>query len=455
MKDWIAIVDDDISSLRTAGHILTEGGMRVSSLRSGIELLEFLKTNRPDLLLMDIHMPVMDGFETLEAIEADPELDNIPTVFLTGDEDSGTETRGLTAGAFDFIRKPFVPEILVLRVRHAIEYSRREYREENGTRPNEVHEGLKTETLTGLKGKVAVQQEIEHLCRQWQGALIVINIDNFSLIESLYGEDKARLILKDFAVCLRTAVRSTDILGHMERDEFVAYCPNTRDEEVVRKKNEYLNRELRSIMHKYLGDKFSLSPGASIGAVMAPDEGREFVTLYQKAQEAMLAVKKRGDHGFLFYWKHRHPDGRRVTGGLKVMEELYEERTASDAMVLPYEDFRLIFRLFVRMHLNRPLDSCFVVFYLGQVGKGIQNAEKPDNSAPAIGEIGDRFFEVLSVSLRSSDLVTRKEDGMFLVLLPRIGLYDGRIVVNRICKNWAETGLEGRAALKWEMDLVQ
>ena len=123
--DWIAVVDDDVTNLKAAGRILSKHGMRVTALRSGRALIDFLADNRPDLILLDIRMPGMDGFETLEAIRAHKGAEPvIPVIFLTGDDSREAETRGLQQGATDFIRKPFVAEALVLRVRHTIELDR-------------------------------------------------------------------------------------------------------------------------------------------------------------------------------------------------------------------------------------------------------------------------------------------------------------------------------------------
>lgn len=124
MSDWIVVVDDDTANLRMASHILSAEQMRVSCLKSGEDALAFLRDNRPDLILLDVHMPGMDGFEALAAIRAGGETADIPVIFLTADDDSSTETRGLEAGAMDFIKKPFVPEVLLLRVRHTIDLVR-------------------------------------------------------------------------------------------------------------------------------------------------------------------------------------------------------------------------------------------------------------------------------------------------------------------------------------------
>lgn len=124
MNDWILVVDDDTSNLKMASRILSEENMRVSCLKSGEDAIKFLGGNRPDLILLDVHMPGMDGFETMAAIKENKTTADIPVIFLTADDDSNTETKGLETGAMDFIRKPFVPEVLLIRVRHMIDLTR-------------------------------------------------------------------------------------------------------------------------------------------------------------------------------------------------------------------------------------------------------------------------------------------------------------------------------------------
>ncbi len=124
VSDWILVVDDDTANLKMASRILSTEKMRVSCLKSGEDAIKFLQVNRPDLILLDIHMPGMDGFETIAAVRESKGTSDIPFIFLTADDDSNAETRGLEAGAMDFIRKPFVPEVLLLRVRHTIELVR-------------------------------------------------------------------------------------------------------------------------------------------------------------------------------------------------------------------------------------------------------------------------------------------------------------------------------------------
>ncbi len=123
--DWVVVVDDEVINLKMAGTILSKNNMRVTALKSGMELLEYVKMNRPDLILLDIKMPGLNGLETLKALNAQTTpSERLPVIFLTADESQDSEMQGLQLGAMDFIKKPFVPEVLVLRVRHTIELVR-------------------------------------------------------------------------------------------------------------------------------------------------------------------------------------------------------------------------------------------------------------------------------------------------------------------------------------------
>ncbi len=122
MADWVIVVDDDEQNLRVAGHILSKAHMRVTAMKSGQALIDYLGKNKaPDLILLDIKMPGMDGFETLSALHDIETAKEVPVIFLTADEKDETEAKGLSLGAVDFIKKPFIPEVLTLRVRHTID----------------------------------------------------------------------------------------------------------------------------------------------------------------------------------------------------------------------------------------------------------------------------------------------------------------------------------------------
>ena len=121
----VVVVDDEIMSLKMARRVFDRAGIDGLYFCSGSEALAWLDgENVPDMILSDVHMPDIDGFDILNRLKAEPAYRNVPLVFLTGDEDVRTETEGLHAGAADFIRKPFAAEVLLKRVRNIIELNR-------------------------------------------------------------------------------------------------------------------------------------------------------------------------------------------------------------------------------------------------------------------------------------------------------------------------------------------
>ena len=126
MVSHIIVVDDDPIILKKAWNTLTDAGFKVVVLKSGKALLEYTADNpAPDLILMDINMPEMDGFEVIKELKKSASSwRDTPVIFLTANEDEDTETKGLSLGAMDFIRKPFIVSVLVLRVKHAVELVR-------------------------------------------------------------------------------------------------------------------------------------------------------------------------------------------------------------------------------------------------------------------------------------------------------------------------------------------
>lgn len=122
MKSLVLVVDDDIFNLAVAKRLL-EKLYDVIAVCSGKEALRVLEKKRPDLILLDITMPEMDGFELINLVKKNPKWESIPVIFLTASSEPEMEIRGLEAGAVDFIGKPFEPRIMLSRVGHSIELS--------------------------------------------------------------------------------------------------------------------------------------------------------------------------------------------------------------------------------------------------------------------------------------------------------------------------------------------
>ena len=127
MGERVVVVDDDAIILKNANTVLSEAGFKVTCLKSGRLLLDYVVRNKIDMLLLDIKMPDLDGFETMKLLrkwEKENGIKEVPVIFFTANDDCESEMRGLSLGAMDFIRKPFVAEVLILRVRHLLDLIR-------------------------------------------------------------------------------------------------------------------------------------------------------------------------------------------------------------------------------------------------------------------------------------------------------------------------------------------
>ena len=120
IRKHILIVDDDVFNIKVAEDILKEY-FQVSSVTSGEQALEFIVINVPDLILLDLHMPGIDGKETMNRMKASSKWKNIPIICLTADSSSETEIECLDIGAADFITKPFVPQVMLSRISRVLE----------------------------------------------------------------------------------------------------------------------------------------------------------------------------------------------------------------------------------------------------------------------------------------------------------------------------------------------
>ncbi len=111
----ILFVDDVSTNLKCVGLIL-KNKYKVTMVKSGEEALQCMKSAKTDLVLLDIHMQEMDGYDVMRRMKADPETADIPVILLTADAEEESRERGIALGAVDYIRKPFEPQILLQRI---------------------------------------------------------------------------------------------------------------------------------------------------------------------------------------------------------------------------------------------------------------------------------------------------------------------------------------------------
>ena len=159
-KPSVLIVDDDFTLLKMASEILRYE-YTVSCVTSGAEALELMIDDfMPDIILLDVEMPEMNGFEMLQQVRKIEDAEEVPVIFLTGVSKTETELRGFSSGAVDYITKPFVRDVLLARIRVHLENGRRlrqlsimEKKEKNGGIDGKEFERI-AESLTGTEKKI-------------------------------------------------------------------------------------------------------------------------------------------------------------------------------------------------------------------------------------------------------------------------------------------------------------
>jgi diguanylate cyclase (GGDEF)-like protein len=416
-KHKILIVDDEKISLRMTDHILSSEYETVCA-SSGKEAISIFKTEDPDLVLSDLRMPEIDGF-TLQKTLQDELGRQIPFMFMTADKNDETESKGFSIGALDFIRKPFRADVLLKRVSNIL-------------KTVEQIQGLKkaavTDPMTGLLNKASSQEEIDAVCKLSPGALIIIDLDNFKPVNDLYGHDMGDKVLIRFAEIIRSAIRSTDLAGRMGGDEFIVFCKNILDEDVIAEKAAYINEQVMLSAKKFMGEDMNIPLGASLGCAFAPDEGKDFLTLFKKADKALYDVKHHGKHGYKIYHDSKKAqDGESNSAtGLETAKMLMAERSpGKGAINLSTENFKTVYQFLARAARNYNKNIHVMLYTV-----------IPEEENVNIEEVMDEFINVVKGSLRQSDVITRHGKNQVMILLLKALHSDIEIVTERIEMNW-------------------
>lgn len=443
MAEWVIVVDDHSENLKIAGHILSNAGMRVTALKSGQAMLDYVGNNGvPDLILLDIMMPEMDGFEALSRLreyEQKSGLSETPVVFLTAEDDADLESKGFDEGGSDFIKKPFDPDVLVKRVRKVISTTEQ---------INKFESEATHDSLTGLLNKAEATHEAAELCASGHGHLLVVDIDSFKLVNDVYGHDAGDKVLIGFAGILTESITHKSLIGRIGGDEFLVFIEGAGDAE-LHTLAQTLNEKIFNLCKELLGDQMSIPIGISIGAVAVPEAGTVFAELFRMADKALYIVKNNGKHGIEIYSAQLKGDMPDVPDdiNLTTLSHILEERNVpQSAMWMGKEAFGNVYRYMIR-YMDR---------YHGTAYKLLYNVtfDKADITDSVKEDIIDRVRELLQNSLRNSDIMMQVGLNHFFLLLPEISEYNALRVSERISTAWSTDDYNTMASLKVEMDSV-
>ena len=436
MKDHkILIVDDETISLRMTNNILASEYKTICA-SSGKQAIDIIENEAPDLVLSDLRMPEIDGFRLRQIVLEELGKD-IPFIFMTADDKDDIESKGFAMGALDFIRKPFRADVLLKRVSNIISYIEQ---------INGLKQAVGTDPMTGLLNKKASQDEIDKVCKKYGGALLMIDLDSFKPVNDIYGHDMGDKVLIRFAQIICSAIRSTDIAGRMGGDEFIVYCKNISEEEIIRKKTEYINSEILKSAKELMGEDMSIPLGASIGCALAPEEGKDFLTLFKKADKALYDVKQNGKHGFKIYKEVRSeekPSGDKTKSLSSAMMFLGERNKKKGALYLTLDQFKSVYRFMNRVVTNYK-NTIYILLY------SIESESDIDIEAAT-----EEFADATRLLLRVSDVVTKYSKNQVLVVLMNVEASDISIVTDRIQERWSELDISSHCTISYELDRFQ
>jgi len=221
----VLIVDDDPSIRMICREVLELGGYQVHDAASATAALAEARRFRPDMILLDVLMPQIDGYKCAEMIRADPAIGMAPIMFLSARGDTADKVRAFRSGAEDYMVKPFDAAELLARVGKALDRQARE---------------LGASPTTQLPGADAIQSEIERRIREHDPDVVAcyLDLDNLKAFNDYYGYAKANAVIRQTGDVIRHVVTRAggpgDFIGHIAGDDFVFVTSAERADAVCR-----------------------------------------------------------------------------------------------------------------------------------------------------------------------------------------------------------------------------
>jgi len=301
-KKRILVVDDHEDNVEVLRARLEARGYEVEGATNGQEALDIVGRWCPDLILLDVMMPDMDGLEVVKRLKADRNLPFIPVIMQTALDSTERMVAGLEAGADDYVTKPINFQGLEARVRSLLRIKKLqqelEDREKQLSQMNDklLHISL-TDGLTGVDNRRALEQRLhemfEHSLRLHEPiACVMCDIDHFKKVNDTYGHAAGDAVLKQFAEILKDAAREIDRVGRYGGEEFLMLLPGTVLDSAVTFA-ERVRQRVEENTFSFEGG--TLKRTVSLGVASWPHpkiEGRE--AMLKAADDALYVAKEMG-----------------------------------------------------------------------------------------------------------------------------------------------------------------
>ena len=296
----LLIVDDNLANLNVLGRLLNQEGYQVRPVPSGVQALKLLPTLQPDLILLDINMPELDGYELCAKIKADPETKDIPVIFISAADAVTEKVKGFEVGGVDYITKPFEEKEVLVRIDthvrlHALQRELRDKIAELEQANARVKELSIRDDLTQLYNRrhfsEAAPRLLAHAKRYNQPLSVMIgDIDHFKDINDHFSHAIGDEVLRKVAQLILGNIRETDIVARYGGEEFVIALPAIPLPEAVR-----ACEKLRLSIAQYSWSEIhpDLRVTISIG-LSADTRAAHFEQMIAAADEKLYQAKRAG-----------------------------------------------------------------------------------------------------------------------------------------------------------------
>jgi two-component system cell cycle response regulator len=288
----VLVVDDSIAIRRILGRALEAAGYRVTEAADGQQALDACRSDRPDLVLLDVDMPVMDGLTALRAMKDDADLRTLPVLFLTARTGGKDVAVGLELGANDYLRKPCDPDELCARVSTALRVKAQEDHLQQEARA--LDELSTTDALTGLGNRRRLETYLTEITTRRGGdsqvGVLMIDVDHFKLVNDEHGHAVGDVVLRIVAGRLGGAVAAIHTLARWGGEEFVVLVLDASEAEIGS-----VGEQLRSAIGGspfVIDDHRTLAVTVSVGC--ATGRLGDFDAVLNAADGALYVAKREG-----------------------------------------------------------------------------------------------------------------------------------------------------------------
>jgi two-component system, cell cycle response regulator len=292
----ILVVDDNPDNVEIIATRLRFRGYDMQEASDGYQALDLVQKNPPDLILLDVMLPDIDGYEISRRIKGDESLPYIPIILVTARDSTQDKVMGLDAGADDYLTKPINFPELEARVRSMLRIKR--LQDELEEKNRELERLSISDGLTGLFNHRHIhgllKDEFERVQRTGDKLTVaMLDLDHFKAVNDTHGHQAGDRVLEELAQILRDTAREIDRLGRYGGEEFMALLPETDIEDGA----VFVERVRREVARRAfdIGDGRTLQMTISAGVATFPDERiNSPETLVRLADEALYAAKTGG-----------------------------------------------------------------------------------------------------------------------------------------------------------------